>query len=62
MKYKVTIDREGGWKTSVLNPETHHCKDIVTAVGSFGEVVSVSDKQDDVPVSDNVQIGGSHVD
>lgn len=58
MKYKVTIDRSGGWETKVLNPERHKCNEIVTAIGSFGEIKSVSDKKDDVPVSDNVQVRG----
>jgi hypothetical protein len=61
MKYKVTISNNGQWSTAVIDPGKHVCNDIVATVGSFGEVRKVSDKRDDVPVRDNVHVGGSNV-
>jgi hypothetical protein len=61
MKYKVTIHNDGTWGCDVVNKERHACAEIVNVIGSFGQVVNVKDKQDDVPVTDTVHIGGQNV-
>lgn len=58
MRYKVVIQPDGSWETAVLDPQTHRCSDIVNVIGSFGEIKSVKDKKDDVPVKTNIQIRG----
>jgi hypothetical protein len=61
MKYKVTVGPGGKWDTTVIDPGKHTCNEIINTVGSFGEVQGVKDKKDDVPVRDNVHVGGSNV-
>jgi hypothetical protein len=56
MKYKVTIAKNGSWNTVVIDPGIHKCNDIVQVANSFGQVQSIKDKKDDVPVYDNVHI------
>ncbi len=58
LKYKVNVKKDGTWNTSVIDPGRHKCADIVQVVNSFGDVKSVKDKKDDVPVRDNIHIGG----
>lgn len=58
MKYKVTIKKDGSWDTTVIDPGKHKCADIVHVVDSFGEINNVKDKKDDVPVRDNLYLGG----
>ena len=57
MKYKVTIEKGGSWNTSVIDPGRHKCNEIVQTIGSFGEIKSVKDKKDDVPVKNNIHVG-----
>lgn len=57
MKYKVTITKDGSWNTTVIDPGTHKCNDIVQVANSFGNIQSIKDKKDDVPVHDNIHIG-----
>ena len=58
MKYKVKIEKGGAWETTVIDPGKHKCGHIVQSVGSFGEIKSVKDKKDDVPVNSNIHVGG----
>jgi hypothetical protein len=61
MKYKVTVGPGGKWETTVIDHGKHVCNEIIATVGSFGEIKQVRDKKDDVPVQDNVHVGGSNV-
>lgn len=56
MKYKVKIAKDGTWNTTVIDPGVHKCSDIVQVANSFGNVQSVKDKKDDVPVHDSIHI------
>jgi hypothetical protein len=58
MKYKVVIEPDGSWETTVVNPQQHRCNDIVNVIGSFGEIKSISDKKDDVPVTTTTHVRG----
>jgi hypothetical protein len=57
LKYKVNIKKNGNWNTIVLDPGKHKCADIVNVVNSFGDVKSVKDKKDDVPLKTNIHVG-----
>lgn len=61
MKYKITVGPGGKWDATVIDRGKHVCSDIVATVGAFGNVENVKDKKDDVPVRDNVQVGGVNV-
>jgi hypothetical protein len=58
MKYKIVIDQSGQWTSSVVDPGVHRCHDIVQTIGSFGEIVDVKNKKDDVPVHDSIHVNG----
>lgn len=58
MRYKIMIQSDGSWETAVIDPQNHHCADIVNVARSFGDVKSISDKSDDVPVKTNIEIRG----
>jgi len=61
MKYKVTIGSDGTWGCNVVDKERHACSEIVNVIGSFGQITTVKDKRDDVPVRDSVHVGGKNV-
>lgn len=58
MKYKVVIQPDGAWETSVIDPQQHRCADIVSVINSFGEIKSVKSKKDDVPVKTTTHVRG----
>jgi hypothetical protein len=61
MKYKVTIAPGGNFETVVLDPGKHACNEIITTIGSFGEIKKITDKKDDVPVKNSIHVGGRNV-